>query len=291
MEFDEYQDQASTTDQHPLTGGEQENLASRAMLVPLLGLAGEVGELVTEYKKRLRDGESYGLFKARMAEELGDLLWYLTNVATKFGLSLGHIAAENLQKTGRRWEYQEPSNLLDDEFPPSERLPRRLNVRISVDASGMAVMNVGRQQLGARLTDNRYEDDGYRFHDVFHLAHMAILGWSPVMRALLGRKRRSDPRVDEIEDGGRAIVIEEGIAAVVFGYAENHGLLEGAAGVSSELLRTIKQATSHLEVSRKREGEWEQAILHGFRVWRAVKQNRGGRVLVDLNLRTIRLSN
>ena len=41
------------------------------------------------------------------------------------------------------------------------------------------------------------------------------------------RKRKSDPKVDEVEDGGRAIVIEEGISAMVFSYAERRNFLEG----------------------------------------------------------------
>src|SRR2546425_1996035 len=51
------------------------------------------------------------------------------------------------------------------------------------------------------IQDNAYDDDGYRFHDVFHFAHLAILGWSPVLRKLLKRKRRNDVLVDEVEDG------------------------------------------------------------------------------------------
>ncbi|HYH75309.1 MAG TPA: hypothetical protein VD735_05110, partial [Candidatus Saccharimonadales bacterium] len=54
-------------------------------------------------------------------------------------------------------------------------------------------------------------EDGYRFHDALHLGLLAVTGWSPVMRSLLGLKRRSDPIVDTIEDGGRAIVLEEGL--------------------------------------------------------------------------------
>jgi NTP pyrophosphatase (non-canonical NTP hydrolase) len=43
------------------------------------------------------------LFRERFAEELGDLLWYLTNVATKFGLSLTEIVQNNLIKCEQRW--------------------------------------------------------------------------------------------------------------------------------------------------------------------------------------------
>jgi hypothetical protein len=45
--------------------------------------------------------------------------------------------------------------------------------------------------------------------------------------------------------------------------------------------------TSHLEVSRRTTGEWEQAILLGFDVWRAVHAAGGGRISVDLDLRRI----
>ncbi len=64
--------------------------------------------------------------------------------------------------------------------------------------------------VGDRLTDNAIEPDDYRFHDVFHYAYVAVLGWSPVIRALLRRKRKSDPKLDDAEDGARAILIEEG---------------------------------------------------------------------------------
>ena len=63
-------------------------------------------------------------------------------------------------------------------------------------------MDVDGVRTGNPLRDNNYVDDGYRFHDVFHLAHMAHLGWSPVHRALMGRRRLSDPRTAQIQDGG-----------------------------------------------------------------------------------------
>ena len=86
MELNEYQRLANETDQQPNT--ETMEADPRSILVPLLGLAGEVGELLGEHKKRLRDGDSYKLFPDRVKEELGDLLWYLSNMATKHGLSL-----------------------------------------------------------------------------------------------------------------------------------------------------------------------------------------------------------
>ena len=97
MEFAEYQHRALETDQ---TG---HNGADAAQLVPLLGLAGEAGQLLSEYKKRLRDGPSHVRFVDRVHEELGDILWYVSNVASKYGLDLNEIAASNLSKTRARF--------------------------------------------------------------------------------------------------------------------------------------------------------------------------------------------
>ena len=291
MELNEYQRLANQTDQQPEVGGFEAD--PRSILVPLLGLASEVGELLGEQKKWIRDGESYRLFPDRVKEELGDLLWYLSNVAAKHGLTLEDIAAHNLDKTQRRWHPMtgglvKPS-LFDEDFPPMERFPRQMDVLIESDGPDKIVTFINGKKLGDSLRDNRYEDDGYRFHDIFHLSHASVLGWSPTLRALLRRKRKSDPRVDEIEDGGRAIVIEEGIAAMVFSYAERRNFLEGAEGVNYELLRTIKDMTSHLEVSCRTEGDWERAIMTGFQLWRHVRAEGKGHLLADLEKGTVEL--
>ena len=121
----------------------------------------------------------------------------------------------------------------------------------------------------------------------FHFAYAAVLGWSPITRGLLRRKRKSRPLLDEVEDGGRAAVIEEGVVALAFDYARRHHFLDGVAALDFQLLRTIKDMTSHLEVRQCTTGEWEQAILQGFDVWRAVLAARGGRIAVDLDARCI----
>src|SRR4029079_14836619 len=77
----------------------------------------------------------------------------------------------------------------------------------------------------SELTDNAYENDGYRFHDVSHRADAAVLGWSPIIRSGLKRKRKSNHKTDEVEDGGRAKAIEEGVSAHVFCYAAEHNFL------------------------------------------------------------------
>jgi NTP pyrophosphatase (non-canonical NTP hydrolase) len=288
MDFNSYQKEALRTDRVPASDV-ADNTTS--LIVPMLGLASETGELLSEYKKHLRDGEAHHLFKERVSEELGDLLWYLANVASKFGLSLDEIASANLTKVKGRWSAKRTEPLrFDAGLPEDERLPRQFEVEL-IDVEGEERQRVrvviSGKPAGAELTDNAYDPDGYRFHDVFHFAYAAILGWSPITRALLRRKRKSRPLLDEVEDGGRAAVIEEGVAALVFDYARRHRMLEGVAALDSQLLRTIKEMTSHLEVHQCTGGEWEQAILQGFDVWRAVFASRGGRVAIDLDARRI----
>ena len=270
MHLNEYQLLASQTDQQP--GAGTPSPEHESILVPLLGLAGEVGELLGEHKKWIRDGDSYRQNPERVREELGDLLWYLSNVASKHGLTLEEVADHNLDKTRRRWNVSTSGGgqrkLFDEEFPDSERIPRLMDVSIQSGKPGWVEIFINGKAFGHPLRDNRYEDDGYRFHDIFHLTYASVLGWSPTLRALLRRKRKSDLKVDEVEDGGRAIVIEEGISAMVFSYAERRDFLDGAEAVNYELLRTIKDMTSHLEVRCRTKGNWEHAILRGFELWR-----------------------
>lgn len=298
MELSQYQRRAQGTDRVPLTGDDAKDREAR--LVPLLGLAGEVGTLLAGYKKFLRDGEAYELFTDNVGEEVGDLLWYLANVAEKWNLSLDQIAAANLGKTTERWPKpgarvprRKPSDLFDHQAAPAERLPRTFKVdiipvgrdrgheeRIEVRYRGRAV--------GSRLGDNTYDASGYRFHDVFHLANAAILGWSPVARAqLFGCKRREQETVNEVEDGGRAIVIEEGMAAFLFEHARHHRWFEDVTSLDYDVLKTIRVMTAGLEVRHRPLWEVEQAVLRGFAVWRQVRDANGGRLIGDLYRRSI----
>ena len=289
MEFSEYQNKAVSTDRNPLKSN-----GSDSIVIPMMGLAGEAGELLTEYKKHLRDGDAHVLYEERIEEELGDILWYVSNIASKFNLKLDEIAMHNLKKTNSRWgKSQTGPRVFDAEFCPKERLPRKFQaeireanikgrMKVEVHVSGPE-LNVVPSPFGDELTDNSYDPDGYRFHDVFHLSYAAILGWSPVTRRLLDRKRRSRPMVDEVEDGGRASAIEEGISALVFEYARNHHFLDGISAIDSQLLRTIKDMTSRLEVNVCKTQEWERAILDGYEVWRIIAKNQHGIVSVDLD--------
>jgi hypothetical protein len=108
------------------------------------------------------------------------------------------------------------------------------------------------------------------------------------MRQLMKRKRKSNKDVDRVEDGGRAIAIEEGISALVFDYAHDHVYLERVDHVDYGILRPIKHLTRHLEVSECSEHQWQDAILQGFAVWRPLQKTGKGLVVGDLESRTIK---
>ena len=284
MELDEYQDRAQKTDQPPRDGRDP-------MLVPILGLAGEAGTLLDEYKKVLRDGSGHRRFKDHVHEELGDLLWYVAVLAAKAGISLEDVAQANLAKVADRWtESDDTIALFDEAFPETERLPRDFEVVFAydnADEQGKVIVRSGGVQVGNLLTDNAYDRDGYRFHDVYHYTFAAILGWSPVTRRHLKRKRKSVPRVDEVEDGGRGWVIEEAIAALSFAYASEHGYFDETDRVDASLLKTIHALTATVEVSSRSARDWERAIVSASRVWKLVNEHDGGTIVGDLLARTI----
>ena len=283
MNLNTYQREAQKTDRVPLRCKSGD--AGADLIVPLLGLAGETGELLSEYKKHLRDGDSHLLFRERVSEELGDLLWYVANVAAKFDLKLSDVADANLKKTRDRWGPRDSRAVVfDADYEEHERLPRRFEVELEeVIVKGRTKIRarIDGKKIGDDLTDNADDPDGYRFHDVFHFGYVAVLGWSPVIRKLLKKKRKSVPQIDEVQDGGRAQVLDEGIAALVFDYAKEHRWLEGVSDLDYKLLRTIKGVTSLLEVRERSMGEWQRSILLGFEVWRQVLKAGGGRILVD----------
>jgi hypothetical protein len=93
--------------------------------------------------------------------------------------------------------------------------------------------------------------------------------------------------VDEVEDGGRAKVIEEGIAAMVYSYAEEHNFLKNAEKVDYDILRTIRKMVQHLEVSAYSAGDWEKVILKSYELWRHAVKNRHVQFSVDLDLKEI----
>lgn len=204
-------------------------------------------------------------------------------------MTFGDIVKFNLSKTLGRFVAVDPSALpsFDSDFDDEERIPSHFELHITQRKSGKTYIRWNGVFIGDPLTDNIRDPDGYRFHDVFHFAHAAVLHWSPVFRALIKHKRKSVPRIDEAQDGGRAIVIEEGLTAWIFARAKKLNLFENHASLSFDLLKTIQQFVNGYEVEQCPLKLWEDAILQGYAVFRKVLSNSGGIVIGDRESRTI----
>lgn len=253
----------------------------------VINLAGAVGALVSEF-----GSEKGAVEAAELAKHLREVFAALVKVARCGEIDMREVAALNLSKTRDRWPgpNAEPTPLFDLGFEEDEQLPRdikMLYLEKHVGDKSYVIQKCNGIRIGDRLTDNMTEDDGYRFHDIFHLAFAAVLGWSPVTRALFRCKRKSNPVIDEVEDGARAIVIEEGVSTWVFNQASRHNFFEGLSALDYDLLKRIRILVKGFEVERCALWEWERAILRGYEVFRKVRRNGGGLVHADLLQRKI----
>lgn len=369
LTIESYAAQALTTDQRSDSG---------SLTFPLLGLFGETGSLLSEVKKKQRDRASYIGYAGAVVEELGDVLWYLTVVAARGGLTLKDIVARSVgegsfsfaslqppimphtaspsaafeqtllqlagevgllvidQEAGRLRDNQPAlagrlipimrtllkaaneagvtleaaavKNLskIFDRWPreriypdapdagaePEEQLPRDLYVDVferDVRGKTYVFQRCNGINIGDRLTDNAMTPDDYRFHDVFHYAYVAVLGWSPVIRSLFRLKRKSDLKIDEAQDGARATLIEEGVTTWIFGQAVNLSLFAdmGQGDLPFDLLKHVRQFVAGYEVERCPLWLWEEAILEGYAAFRFLRQHRRGRVHIDMNNHTL----
>lgn len=298
LTLNEYQRRAMATDILPKNG------TSADLVLPLLGIVGEVGELAAEWKKRTRDSAGYRAFEESVREELGDALWYVAALAARVDLTLGDIAQANLEKAAGEFlanEPPRPHDLYDEDKHAHEQLPRRLVVRFDehteiredreIGVVTLTVLNseMAFRRMGDPIDDNSDIDDFYRYHDALHLGHMALLGWSPVIRAILDpkRKRKSVERLDRVEDGARAVAIEEGLAAAVFAEAADHSYFATTTRVPRDLLKSCMRATAHLEVRNRSIADWQQAILAGYNAFRFLVGHRSGVLVADMSTRTL----
>lgn len=379
LTIDEYQILANSTDHL----GERENDLS----LPLLGLFGEIGSLLSEAKKKQRDPIAYLGYERTVLEEFGDVLWYLVAVANRSEITLSDLASQlrsgivqkmsadsgpvtfadlqepdaqiswipqptaefertlirlsaevgllmvdfdagrfsnnkpalvgrllsvlralleaagdagitlenaaegNIAKIKDRWPdekiFPEP---FDADFPTQERFERLMVFEITEVLEGdLLVSRLTKDgvAIGDVLTDNRQGDDDYRFHDVFHMAYTAVMGWSPTLRRLLKRKRKSDPLTDETQDGARAVLIEEGIATWIFNHAQRLEYFEDLRALDYSMLKNVREFVQGYESDGCPLWCWEEAILQGYTAFRQVKKNRGGRLTVNLDDHTL----
>lgn len=96
MDFNQYQELARKTAIYPNVGNN--------LWYPALGLCGESGEVAERVKKLYRDfdGLPTADFVYHTKKELGDVLWYVSNLASELGFDLNDIAQENINKLSDR---------------------------------------------------------------------------------------------------------------------------------------------------------------------------------------------
>jgi len=207
-------------------------------------------------------------------------------------LVFSDVARANLRKARGAFLDPQVDGLVDldfdSKFGAEEQLPREFKIRVNQRGTGKSYLQWNGVFIGDPLTDNIADRDGYRFHDVFHFANAAILHWSPVMRALIRHKRKSNPKFDEEQDSGRAIVVEEGIAAWIFSRAKELNFFENQEKVSLGILKTIGEFVNGYEVEKCPLKLWEKAILEGYAVFRQLKANQGGWIIGNREQRTIK---
>jgi NTP pyrophosphatase (non-canonical NTP hydrolase) len=288
MDFNSYQQEAKKTIQKNSSDDRY------AEIVPFLGIIGEIGSVVTQLKIKFRDGESYVAYKNKITEELGDVLWYVSTIATQNDLKLDDVALKNLSKIHDRFLVDDPSTYqdFDRDYPENERLPEEFEIEfLSYEEDGKKKLKIlnrtTNEPIGDPLTDNTYEDDGYRYHDIFHYGYLAVLGWSPVLRKLLKRKRKSKAETDENEDGARSQITEEMVSLFIYGHALDHDLLKYSKSVDSGIIKKVQGFVANTEANQCSGKQWEQAILASYGLFNKLRTNNGGRVLVSKKNRSL----
>tara|TARA_R110002051_G_C8749539_1_gene500055 strand:+ start:2321 stop:3238 length:918 start_codon:yes stop_codon:yes gene_type:complete len=281
MDFDTYQRDARSTDGIPahISGLKKVEYC-------IFGAMDQLGEAAGKLKKKQRDGNDYRKYKEDLAEKLGFLLWYVSTAASALNLTLESIADQNIKFNEERWPFDpKAQSEFDAKFPVGEQLPTSGWTHFTVK-SGDPQKIVATSFLGDGFTvqlpfgdpvdDNANLEDGYSFHDVFHLGYYALLGWSPVVRKFWDCKRKSCPDTDRIEDGARARDREEAATTFVYKYAYEHNFFKTADTVDTAILSLVKSITEDLEVQKRTRSDWQHTIITAARVQKELMDNNGG---------------
>jgi NTP pyrophosphatase (non-canonical NTP hydrolase) len=237
-------------------------------------------------------------------DALGEIIWHLSALAKLYDLTLSDILLLTVEKA----RFRNPQNTPGPRHKgrkPTERFPDLFEVHF-VDRAGeqsnMYWVQGDRviRKLGATLTDNDHDGDGYRFHDVMHVAFAVYLGWSPNLRAFMGLKRRSVKKTDEVEDGGRAKILEEAVILEIHRRAEElegyfreaKKAFEGSAynctgSLNFEFLRRLHELCGGHEVYDNPKQDWENAIRAGYDCYHKLRAASGGIIAVNMTERTL----
>jgi NTP pyrophosphatase (non-canonical NTP hydrolase) len=252
----------------------------------LMTLAGHVGHTLAEYTAgRLTNNRD------ALSGDLLAIFRLLIQAAKEADVSLADAAYGNLVKIFDRWPVEKTyPELFDTAFDQDEQLPRLIKMELYEKTIGdnlYVYQRCNGIKVGDRLTDNKIEGDDYRFHDVFHLSYAALLGWSPVIRSLFRVKRKSRPKIDETEDGARAILIEEGVSTWIFNHAHRLNFFENVDRIDYGLLKAVRELVRGYEAEQCPLWLWEDTILEGYKVFWMLRRYRRGIVVADLINRKI----
>lgn len=239
-------------------------------------------------------------------DALGEIVWHLAALSSIYDLKLSEVVAITQEKS----KFRNPQNLPGPRHKTGkkkgEHFPDQFEVHFIDDGQDRTHMHwvqgdVVLMRLGAPLTDNNHDGDGYRFHDVMHVAFVVFLGWSPNLRSFMGLKRKSKPKTDEVEDGGRAKILEEAVileihlqAKAFEDYLRQAG--ENAPGspyayesaLSFGFLRRLRELTKGHEVYANPKQDWEDAIREGYANYHKLRNANGGIIEIDMVARQMK---
>ncbi len=105
LDFSEYQDCANRTSRFKdkLYAARNDSLGEgeKRLMTGVIGLAGEVGEVADHIKKAVAHGHELDYDK--ISFELGDVLWYVAEVASSLNLNLVKVYQDNIEKLAKRY--------------------------------------------------------------------------------------------------------------------------------------------------------------------------------------------
>lgn len=89
LKFVDYQNATGRTAIYP---------ADKGIEYCVLGLTNEAGEVAGVLKKHYRDGTPTAELKDKLAKEIGDVLWYVSQLCAEIGIPMAYVAQANLDK-------------------------------------------------------------------------------------------------------------------------------------------------------------------------------------------------
>lgn len=148
-------------------------------------------------------------------------------------------------------------------------LPNRLEIVVQDSPQG-TITYINETQMGDPLTDNNYKEDGYRFHDIFHIVFATHAGWSPVLFGLMRKKWNLGPKIYTRWER----TIEECIVAMTFIHATKNNL-----EIAPNILEYIENMLSRSKTANI--VVWEDAIKKALGLWYLLYASKGGSIVIE----------